>query len=1528
MTDRPDSDSPLAGFGVATRTWFEEVFDSPTPVQEAAWRAIGSGEHSLVIAPTGSGKTLAAFLHSLDRLAQQPSQGAVKVLYVSPLKALAVDVERNLKAPLRGIQRSGRVLGAPVPEIRVGLRSGDTPAAERRRLQTNPPQILITTPESLFLMLSSQAASTLREVETVIVDEVHALAGTKRGAHLALSLERLEALRGASSGAPTPPAQRIGLSATVRPAERVAAFLGGDRPVSVIAPPADKAWQLAVEVPVEDMTDLSEPPGRSPDDENASNSIWPFLEHRILDLVTQHRSTICFVNSRRVAERLTAHLNELYAQRMAPDSADADAPAPAPPAQMMAQSGASSGHDGSRLPIVARAHHGSVSKERRLQTERELKAGTLPCVVATSSLELGIDMGAVDLVIQVSSPPSVASGLQRIGRAGHQVGATSRGAVLPTHRSDLLESAVVVTRMLEGQIEQVKDLRNPLDVLAQHLVSLCLEEAWPVEEAYGLIRRSAPYRDLPRSAWESVLDMLSGRYPSEDFAELRPRLVWDRLANTIQARPGARRLVTTSGGTIPDRGLFGVFLVGEGNASGKHEPGRRVGELDEEMVHESRVGDVFTLGTTSWRIQEITPNQVLVTPAPGHPGRLPFWHGDQPSRPAELGLAMGEFTHQLDQSLQQDDQQRVDSLLSGARLDEHARANLIAHLAEQRAATGVVPGAHTIVVERFRDELGDWRVCVHSSLGRAVLQPWALVIEARARERYGVEAQATASNDGIVLRIPDVDSTPPGADLLVLPADDVEELVTDQVFGSALFAARFRECASRALLLPRRDPGRRSPLWQQRMRAAQLLAVASGHQDFPIILETMRECLEDVFDLPRLKQVLRELASRRTRLVEVETAEPSPQARSLLFGYVGEFIYDADQPLAERKLAALSLDPAMLAELLGREGSQQVIDPEVMAQLEAELQHVAPDRRADNPEQLWDMLRTIGPLTAQECTQRCSQDPQPWIDQLIRAGRVADCRLAGQQMLAVAEDFAILRDALGIPVPPGIAASPEPAADDPLERLVTRWTKSRVVVTADPLAARYGLDTPSVEARLARSAQQGELVTGEFDASLPQRPQYVRSTVLKLLRRRTLAALRADVEAVEQDQFARFLVDWHELASPDRGVEGVQAAVEQLAGYPLPVSMLESLVLPARVSDYQPAMLDELLATGEVVWTGHDALGRNDGWVQLWPADAVLVPTLEGRRSSGDLDSLGETARQLLEALGGGGAWRASDLLPERADRQAVDDALWELVWAGVVHCDSFAALRRPSSRGALKRRPTVRASRRSALRQARTAVTMPSQRLPGRWSLVEPTTTDLHQVRLAEVGFELGRYGLLTRGSVLSEAMGGNFADAYRVLMSMESSGVARRGYFVEGLGAAQFALPGAVDRLREAPTVGPLLLAACDPANPYGASLPWPDSDGHRPTRKAGALVVLDNARPVLYLERGVRTMVTFGSSREALGRALEHLASRVRDGRLEPITIERINQASALQQRDLAEPLTRAGFAMTPRGFRLRGGPGTGL
>ncbi|WP_309617593.1 DEAD/DEAH box helicase, partial [Salinibacterium sp.] len=1023
--------SVLDQFSPATREWFDGAFAAPTPAQLGAWEAVASGSHALVVAPTGSGKTLAAFLYAIDRLASRPipedPMARTRVLYISPLKALGVDVERNLRAPLVGVTQTARRLGLPAPDVTVGVRSGDTTPGDRRLLARTPPDILITTPESLYLMLTSAARATLAGVETVIIDEVHAVAATKRGAHLAVSLERLDDLL------PTP-AQRIGLSATVRPLQEVARFLGGRAPVTIVQPPAAKTFDLSVIVPVEDMTEPGtvEPRGGSTAGATteATGSIWPHVEERIVDEVLKHRSTIVFANSRRLAERLTSRLNEIYAERgelalVGVGASSLAGSVGAGVAESLRDSFSSTALAGSTVvetvrnagnPLLARAHHGSVSKEQRAIIEDDLKSGRLRCVVATSSLELGIDMGAVDLVIQVESPPSVASGLQRIGRAGHQVGEISKGMLFPKHRTDLIHTTVAVERMKSGQIEAIAVPANPLDVLAQQTVAATALEGIDVEEWFDTVRRSAPFATLPRSAYDATLDLLAGLYPSDEFAELRPRIVWDRVAGTITGRPGAQRLAVTSGGTIPDRGLFGVFMVGGDPGA----PGRRVGELDEEMVYESRVGDIFALGTTSWRIEEITHDQVLVSPAFGQPGKVPFWKGDGLGRPAELGAAIGAFVREISTSTPDDARARV----AGIGLDERAVNNLVALVDEQQKSTGQVPTDRTLIVERFRDELGDWRVVLHSPYGIPVHAPWALAISARVRDRLGVDGAAMAGDDGIVVRIPDTDAEPPGAELFLFEKDELEAIVTEEVGGSALFAARFRECAARALLLPRRDPGRRSPLWQQRQRASQLLDVARKYPSFPIVLETVREVLQDVYDLPALMAMTNDLATRKIRMVETETQVPSPFARSLLFGYVAAFLYEGDSPLAERRAAALSLDPTLLAELLGRAELRELLDPMVIAQVELELQRLAPDRKARNAEGVVDLLRMLGPLSIDELAARslpavldqAAVDPAA-VDPAVVDPSVLDPTAVDPSISASAADVPRKLDATGEPVP-------------------------------------------------------------------------------------------------------------------------------------------------------------------------------------------------------------------------------------------------------------------------------------------------------------------------------------------------------------------------------------------------------------------------------------------------------------------------------------------------------------------------------
>jgi ATP-dependent Lhr-like helicase len=1512
-------------------------------------------------------------------------------LYVSPLKALGVDVERNLRAPLAGLRQAAVRAGLPEPDVRIAVRSGDTPADQRRKFQNSPADILITTPESLYLLLTSQAREALTSVETVIVDEVHAVAGTKRGAHLALSLERLDRLL-------PKPAQRIGLSATVRPAEAVARFLSGTRPAAIVAPPTAKTFDLRVVVPVEDLTALDAAdagPDASPSDETGRRtaSIWPHVENRVAELVEEHTSTLVFANSRRLAERLCNRLNEIHADRIGLEP-PAEQSAVRVPAQLMGQAGSAGGAP----PLLARAHHGSVSKEQRAQVEEELKAGRLPAVVATSSLELGIDMGAVDLVVQVESPPSVASGLQRVGRAGHQVGAVSRGVIFPKFRGDLLQAAVVAEGMRGGRIEAITPVRNPLDVLAQQLVAMCAMDSWQTDELLQVVRRAAPFSSLTEPVFESVLDMLAGRYPSDEFAELRPRVVWDREARSVSGRPGAQRLAVVSGGTIPDRGLFGVFLVGGDAKRG----GRRVGELDEEMVYESRVGDVFTLGTSSWRIEDITHEKVLVSPAPGQPGRLPFWKGDALGRPLELGRALGAFTRELAAL----DVEQATQRLRAAGLDEWAAGNLLAYLAEQREATRHIPDDRTIVVERFHDELGDWRVVVHSPFGAQVHAPWALAIGARLREEFGFDAQVMHGDDGIVLRLPETDWEQPWTDsdapaapegrpnidnvfdtCARFPADEIEQTVTDQVGGSALFAARFRECAGRALLLPRRRPGQRVPLWQQRQRASHLLSVAAKFASFPIVLETVRECLQDVFDVPGLTELLGDIEARRLKVVQVETPAPSPFARSLLFGYVAQFMYEGDSPLAERQAAALSIDPSLLAELLGQPELRDLFDTDVLSALEAELQHLTSDRPARDAEDASDLLRLLGPLSTDEAAERGVT--AAWLAELERSRRAIRVRIAGQERWAAIEDAGRLRDALGVPLPVGIPeAFTEPVAD-PLGDLLARYARTHAPFPARQAAERFGLGVAVCVSVLERLAAERRVVRGAF------RPdgageEWCDARVLRRLRRRTVAALRRQAEPVNPVALARLFPAWQNVGQPGerpdrrlRGVDGVLRAVEQLAGVPVPASALERLILPARVSDYRPAMLDELTSGGEVVWAGAGALAVDDGWVALAPAAIAPVVLPE----PAPLDEASPAQHALLEALDRDAGLFFRSIVEQVAPTMAGGDghgdgedpagvlaALWDLVWAGRVTNDTYAPVRAllGSGRTAHRaKRPTPR-GRYAAMRFTSAVPASAAPVLPtavaatavGRWSRLRfatPTLDPRGKAASAQVLGEvlLDRYGVVTRGSVGAERLPGGFSAVYRVLSAFEDAGRCRRGYFVEGLGAAQFAADGAVDRLRalsgeaSGPPAGraasAILLAAADPANPYGAAIAWPErrlpmgttttagangatpgpaaNSGHKPGRKAGALVALVDGELVLYIERGGRTVLSWTDAEDQLTQAAHAVAAAVRDGLVGGLTVVTTDGVPVLAAGSGAAPtpvaaaLTTAGFTTSPQGLRLR-------
>ncbi len=1315
----------------------------------------------------------------------------------------------------------------------------------------------------------------------MIVDEIHAVAGTKRGAHLALSLERLERVVADDGGA----LQRIGLSATQRPLAEIARFMGGQdregrpRPVTVVDAGSAKELEIEVVVPVDDMRELGG--DRGPDNltdvagsENRRRSIWPAMYPELLELIRAHRSTLIFVNNRRLAERLALRLNELAEEE------------------------------------VARAHHGSLAREQRTIIEEELKAGRLPALVATSSLELGIDMGAVDLVIQVESPRSVARGMQRIGRAGHQVGAPSRGRVFPKYRGDLLECAAVVERMRRGAIEETRVPRLPLDVLAQQIVATCSEDTWTVDELEVLVRGAYPFSELSREQLEGVLDMLAGRYPSDEFAELRPRVVWDRTAGTVRGRGGSRALAVQNAGTIPDRGLFAVVLP----------DGARVGELDEEMVYEARSGQAFMLGASTWRIEEITRDRVIVTPAPGAPGALPFWKGEGVGRPYELGEAVGRLAREL---VAADPAEATRRLRAESAFDARAASNLVAYLEDQAAATGTVPSDRAIVVERFRDEIGDWRLCVLTPFGARVHAPWALALGARLRAQTGHEAHTIWADDGIAIHLPDADEAPSADSALIDPAE-LEELVLGELAGTALFGARFRENAARALLIPRRRPGHRTPLWQQRLKASSLLQVARQFGSFPVILETYRECLDDWFDMPALRAVLGRVASRELAVVEVETATASPFAGALLFEYVASYMYDDDTPVAERRAQALSLNRDLLRELLGQEELRDLIDADALAALEADLQGLSERARARGADGLHDLLRRIGDLSVAEIERRLV-DPaaaQGLIEGLVGERRACVVRLGGEQRVIAAEDAGRYRDGLGVMPPAGLPDAFLEDVPGALRSIVARYARARGPFHITEPAARYDLDRAALEAPLASLESEGAIVRGELRPGGSGR-EWCDAEVVRRLRRASLATLRREIEPADPRALGRFLPDWQRVDRPGgaRGADALREALGTLQGLALPAAQWEGEVFPRRVADYGPAWLDELAARGEIVWVGAGAGGVGGGRVAIYfREDAPLLGPPPADAAPED-----PVADRLRAALAGGASFWDDLLVAGEATREEVFTALWALVWAGEVTNDLWLPLRAPRRLPALTRPGAAGARRR--LGRGRGA---PSA-VAGRWSLAgrlfaDARPPDERRRALAELLVE--RHGVLTRSGTLAEGVPGGYAAVYPALGDLETLGMCRRGYFVEGLGGAQFASPGAVERLRDLrdppPDAPPhvVVLGAADPAQPYGAAIPWPSRAGGRsPARVFGAVVVLVDGVPAVYLERGGRGVLSFPSPDDrVLPAALEALAGWILADRRLRAAVERVDGEPVFGS-PFEGPLAAAGFRADLRAMVLR-------
>ncbi len=1536
------------------REWFEAVFPTPTQPQILGWPPIARGESTLILAPTGTGKTLAAFLWCINRImfsAVPETAERCRVLYISPIKALAVDVERNLRAPLIGIAQSAERLNTEFHEPTVSIRTGDTPQAERAKFSRHPGDILITTPESLYLLLTSNARNALRSVEVVVIDEIHALVPTKRGSHLALSLERLQHLV-------RRPIQRIGLSATQRPLEEVARYLGGAevesnkekrgdvqklsssapeeaisefesisfapayRPVTIVDASAPKRLDLRVEVPVEDMASLDEldnlpsgPASQGP----KRRSIWTAIHPKLLELIRAHRSTLIFVNSRRLAERISGAINELAQESL------------------------------------VRAHHGSVALAQRKEIEDKLKLGTLRGIVATSSLELGIDMGSIDLVIQIESPPSVASGMQRVGRASHYVGAVSNAVIFPKYRADLVACAAITRAMYQGQVESVHYPRNPLDVLAQQIVAAVSLDDWTVDKLFDMVRSAAPYAALTRAIFESVLDMLAGRYPSDEFAELRPRITWDRVANSLTARQGSQRVAIINGGTIPDRGLYGVFLAGA-------TKGARVGELDEEMVFESRNGDTIVLGASTWRIEEISHNKVEVSPAPGEPGKMPFWRGDSAGRPVEFGRQIGKMSREL---LRLPRTVAFSQLVEDHSLDGTAAENLLKYLEDQVAATTRIPSDEDIVIETCRDEMGDRRVCVLTPFGSAVHAPWCMAVTSKLRAERGLEIESMWSNDGFVLRVPDSDDVINAEDLLPSPAE-FKELVLRQLGSTSLFAAKFREAAGRALLLPKRRPGVRAPLWQQRKRSADLLAVASRFSSFPILLEAYRECIRDVFDLPAVAEILTGVQRGSIRVTSLETTRPSPFAASLLFSYVANYIYDGDAPLAERRAQALSIDQSQLQELLGDSDLRELLDATALNEVEARLQSLEPDYQARHVDGIHDLLLKLGDLTAEEIRARSeTAEVAASTNDLTHSRRAVLVRIAGESRYIPVEYASRYRDALGTPLPPGLAEIFLERNDDPLRELVRTYARIHGPFTTGDISKRYGLSQSKVETALHALHGQGKLLEGEFRPGGTHR-EWCDPGVLQQIRRKSLARLRREIEPVEQSVFARLTARWQGVSVKRRGLESLLDTVENLQGAALLASELEREILPARVADYRAADLDTLMASGQVVWVGIEQIGNRDGRVALYLHESMplLLPPKELRTET---NGASERAAKITEFLSRNGAsfFAAIHSAIGGGFPGETRDALWELVWSGQITNDTFHPLRDLLRSNEKKRErsnsfPGVSPGSPEFMRRLRARSDGPAQ---GRWSLIQPhldqpITATQWSANIAQQ--LLARHGIVLRETAIAENVPRGYSTIYPALKIMEDSGWVRRGMFVAGLGAAQFAMPAAVDMLRslraEPQTPEALYLAATDPANLYGTLLPWPRKDGEidnaeagkvdvenaaeeRPatngvttptrsmSRTSGAGVILINGNLAAFLRRRSQEIQVFLPETEPdrsrfareVAKKLAEIAIK-RQGRKSGLLIGTINGENA-RGHFLARFLEDSGFINTVVGYQMR-------
>jgi ATP-dependent helicase Lhr and Lhr-like helicase len=1505
--------TPLEAFSAPVRTWFTQTFGTPTPPQAEGWPAIQRGEHVLILAPTGSGKTLAAFLCGLDAIfgelaGPQAAPAGVRLLYVSPLKALNNDIDRNLRAPLAGIRAAAERQGQPLPPLSVAVRTGDTPGHLRAQMVKHPPHILITTPESLYLMLTSpRAREMFRSVRTVILDEIHTLAGNKRGAHLALSLERLAHLA-------AQPIQRIGLSATIRPLDEAARFLGGQhggvpRPVTIVNASYRKPLDLSVVTVVEDFRDL---PG---------DTIWPSVVPRVLDDIRRHTTTLIFANNRRLAERTADRLNAQLAAEQGEEIPPGSTEALAPGGLARDRGIFAIGAEG---PI--RAHHGSMSKDARLQMEEDLKAGRLPALVGTSSLELGIDIGAVDVVVQLQSPKSVSQGLQRVGRSGHLVGQTSKGRIYATFREDLLEAAAIARGMLEGDVELTRTPRNPLDVLAQQIVAMVAVDDWPVAALYELVRGAYPYADLPLAGFHSVLDMLTGKYSLDlggaiggPAASLRPKIAWDRSSDRLTALPGSRMLALSNAGTIPDTGAYGVYL-GDGKT--------RIGELDEEFVFETRIGDVFLLGSNVWRVTGISDDRLLVADAAGATPRMPFWNGDYPYRPYELGLRIGRFRGELAARIgpisaappegRRPARAEVEAWLQrDYALDATSARSLVAHVERQLDAVGVIASDRTVVVESFQNSAGDGYVVIHSPFGGRVNGAWALALMSALREHSGVTPEAQTNDDGIIFRFPQSDPAFPVDLMRQMTPEAARQRLLVELPDSAVFGARFRMNAGRALLLPRARAGKRTPFWLQRLRARDLLALVKhkGWREFPILVETYRDCMQDVFDLPHLEALLAGIQDGRVRVLPIATSVPSPVAASLLYNFVSIYLYEWDAPKAERQLQAMSLS-ALLGEggraSLGSAELSDLLQPEAVAEYVARASRQAPGYQARTLEELAFSLREVGDMTPDEVAGASTADGPALMAALVEQGRAVQMTVLGQPRWVAADLAADYVAAFGLE-----PASASPRSSDAADRvpqpesaaasILLRYLRRSGPVTRDAVLARYPFAPAWLTAELDRLACTGQIIAGRFSG--PDVDEYCEAQSLDHMRRRTLSLLRQAVQPVGPYAYAHFLARWQHAHPAARlaGAVGLQQILDQLSGLALAAELWQRQVLPARLVGFSPSDLPALAAEGEWVWAAAGSRER----IRFFRRGqgALFLDTPED-----GLAALSERARAVYDFLKAEGASFEADLRAGLGlSNGAVAEALAELAAAGLVTHDRLDSLRAgltPEPEAPARRRPlspleselaqrlgerkrpltTSRyraakqrvAARIQAQLEAKAASAQAAPQAPaGRWSLLHrpgvlgpALAAEERPARIAQV--LLARYGVVTRESLERESASWDWADLYPVFQRLELRGEVRRGYFVAGLPGVQFALPEAVEQLRAAPDEAVVILNAADPANVFGGE--FHDVDTPRFARLPSTHVALIGGQPLLVFEdNGSRLTSLPGAAPEELQRALSAYLQR---------------------------------------------------